>query len=518
MGRGIAQLDWRSIGRGIVLAVAYALCFWILRNSNITLDQWYLPAGLRVAALLLFRRSYWPYLIVGESAALLYLRIPRIDEYGVPFVFFSAITAMPLVAYLVWLHRKKRADAEGIQWLLQLAGVAAIGATMMSALLAYGLIDELRVPTDRSSEFKYIVGDYLGILTLAPIVLLWQQRKIAYPFPRKLHVDSAVALAVIIALFVMAVMLPDPAAKNTLRILMILPAAALTFLQGWRGAAVGVVSVNVAIAMTITRTQTEGNSDPNALAAQLVLATIATILLGLGSTISRYYRNAIRYGLAEAKAMEIARKSFVASEHEMQRRVQYVDDISDVVSVAFQSAAKRLRDCKHSTAALELRNYSATYSAQLKEQLRHIYPADLAQHGLYKALSSSMIAGQFGGRCNVISKLRGDDAVLSADLQLMIYRTLSDLLALLAIAGHQNLILQARCRRTLMYSGIAICITAPDAGFKPEIAKIDNLDASGRALAYGGRVHLRGRRIYIVMHEPIGRTTESGLEQNPLRG
>ncbi len=45
-----------------------------------SLDQFYLPAGVRVAAVLLFPPRWWPYLLLGEYAYFAKMRVPMIEN------------------------------------------------------------------------------------------------------------------------------------------------------------------------------------------------------------------------------------------------------------------------------------------------------------------------------------------------------------------------------------------------------------------------------------------------------
>ena len=48
---------------GLVLALVYAVTCWGARK--LSLDQFFLPAGVRVASLLLCPPRLWPYLLIG---------------------------------------------------------------------------------------------------------------------------------------------------------------------------------------------------------------------------------------------------------------------------------------------------------------------------------------------------------------------------------------------------------------------------------------------------------------------
>lgn len=81
------QLSLRIRPVGLVLAVVYAFACWGTRK--LSLDQFYLPAGVRVAALLLCPPRLWPYLFLGEYAYFAQMRYPMVEKYGLAWVILA---------------------------------------------------------------------------------------------------------------------------------------------------------------------------------------------------------------------------------------------------------------------------------------------------------------------------------------------------------------------------------------------------------------------------------------------
>lgn len=71
------KLQMRIYPDGLLLAALYALA--CLAARQISVDQFNLLAGIRVAALLLFPTRLWPYLILGEYAHLAQVRYPLVE-------------------------------------------------------------------------------------------------------------------------------------------------------------------------------------------------------------------------------------------------------------------------------------------------------------------------------------------------------------------------------------------------------------------------------------------------------
>ncbi|MFC6840257.1 MASE1 domain-containing protein [Xanthomonas theicola] len=77
------MVEWplqKHIAKGALLSAAYCAAFLVAWRCSV--DQWYLPAGLRVATLLFLPYRLWPYLLLGDTAALLMIRVPMAQEQG----------------------------------------------------------------------------------------------------------------------------------------------------------------------------------------------------------------------------------------------------------------------------------------------------------------------------------------------------------------------------------------------------------------------------------------------------
>ncbi|MBV6776895.1 MASE1 domain-containing protein [Xanthomonas euvesicatoria] len=95
---------WKKINaaQGLLTAILYCCSFYIAWHASF--DQWYLPAGLRIAALLCLPRRLLPWMLLADVSSLLILRVPAIKALGVdpvwaycsPWVLTTLIAAVPL--------------------------------------------------------------------------------------------------------------------------------------------------------------------------------------------------------------------------------------------------------------------------------------------------------------------------------------------------------------------------------------------------------------------------------------
>lgn len=88
-GVGMEHAKWKQPIEGLLIAVVFCLAYIAGRFNS--LDQWFLPAGVRVAAFLLLPYRYWPYLLLGDCSAMLLLRVPRIPVDNATWAYSGSI-------------------------------------------------------------------------------------------------------------------------------------------------------------------------------------------------------------------------------------------------------------------------------------------------------------------------------------------------------------------------------------------------------------------------------------------
>ncbi len=498
------HLDLRISSSGVLLALVYAMVFWAMRQMSV--DQFYLPAGIRVAALLLCPPRKWPYLIIGEFAFFAQARFHLIDQYGLAWVVLASASLMPTVAAIVYLHRRRMATGNPA-WLLSIAALSAVAITALNQGLAYLLMPTLHDAVSWMGVAKYIIGDYLGILIFAPAALLWKHR---YHLPRptiRAGMMAAAALAVIGVLGVAAMQLPanELLAKSSLRVAMLLPATALTCMYGWRGAAISVAGLNLTVGLTLDSSGLPGSFDPVAFMAQQVLAVTGTALLLLGSTISRYYRQLNAHDRLGRRAAALVRTAHLASEETRKEQALRMQTIGEDIDRSVQMAADLLKQRGYLAPAMDMLRRGASQSRLFREQISMVYPSDIEYSGLYVALQSGGVAGAWDATDRVARpRFSGNPCHLSLGLQLAAYRSLVDAVSLMLKHESGFLRVRAHCGRRGDYQGIVMTVALLDPQrtlSAQTVARADEV-LGGRALAYGGNPGCRRNRLRLVLVEP----------------
>lgn len=515
------HLNLRIHPGGLLLAVLYAFAYGLARSSSV--DQMYLPAGIRVAALLLCPPRWWPYLILGEYAYFAQARYPMIEKYGLAWVVTASAVLMPTVALIVHWHRRRLAS-HNEAWLLSIVALSAITVSSLNQGLAYLLMPTLHDAVSWSGMLRYMVGDYLGILMFAPLALLWQRRHVSFAATSRWRSAAIAALSVIVALGLYAAHLPDSQdmalAKNSLRIAMMLPAIGLTCLYGWRGAAVSFAAVNLTLALTLEFTGQPGSFDASAFVAQQILAVTGTALLLLGSTISHHYHRFASKEKLRSQAESFARTGHLASEQERRQRAVQMRLIGEDIDQSFLRAAALLKQRGEHASALDMLSASQMQSRLFREQISMVYPTEIEYSGLFVALRSGGLAGVWEMTDRIANpRLHGDPCQLSLGLQLAAYRSLADAVSLLLDHENGYLQIRVRCGRRGGARGIMMTVALLDHKRRLTATTIQRAQQTlaGRTLAYGGSAGCRRNRIRLLLVDvPTSYREPSGASMDQI--
>ncbi len=492
---------------GLLLAAAYAIACVSARQFS--LDQFFLPAGIRVAALLIVPQRRWPYVLLGELGYFAYLRIPTIDEYGLEWVILASTLLMPMAMLVVHLHlRKTISEAATGFWLLSLSISAAVAVTGLNLSLSRLLWPVPPPDTLLDAAERVVFGHFAAIITMAPLALLWARRRSGSPWQKRLLVPSLVAIALMLALgLCMQLISTDAHSTRThLVLLAALPAITLTFMHGWRGAAIAIPLLNLPLHFATPSTGLPASFDLGTFSTQQNMAVMSVALLALGSSISYHHQRARSRGLAEETTLRLARSSHQTSERELRERAAHLKRLGDGMDSSLVEMVSWLKSQGHHAVANSLQHASSVHSRLFREQASLVYPTGLEQVGLYIAL-------QAGGACEIWNnthrvippRLAGNPCLLTVDLQLAIYRSLIEAVSLLLELETGQVCVRARSGRAGGRRGIVAVVSLLDRGCTLSARTTDQAveRLAGRMLAYGGTVHCRGNRLRLVLHESI---------------
>lgn len=487
---------------GLALALVYAVACWGARK--LSLDQFFLPAGVRVAALLLCPPRLWPYLLIGEYAYFAHLRIPLISKYNLTWVILASVFLMPAVMLIVRLHRKLLARTT----ILGVISIAVCAATVVSLLnlgISYLIWEPLHEETFLTNVLRYALGDFTGILILAPLALLWIRRA-EEKWTTRFVAATVGAVGAMLVIGLQATPVPTSImAEGSLQLLLILPipAIALTCMLGWRGAAIGVAAVNMILGLS-TPSDHPASFDQATFATQQAMAIASIALLLLGARIT-HFQNQHRLREEDGRAaLQLARNSHLASEMDLRERAAHLRQLGDGMDLSLNEMVNWLHAQGHHAVADSLRHTSEVHSRLFRAQASMIYPAALERLGLYVALQAGGVREAWNATHRIGQpRLMGDPCQLSPGLQLAAYRSIVEAVSILLGSEKGQLMVRARCGQRAGHRGIVVVVAAMDPHQTLSTATFDlaTSQLSARITAYRGALHCGRRRIRLMLIE-----------------
>ena len=496
---------WSDTVKGLVLSAAY--CALFLGAWCLSFDQWYLPAGLRAASLLFVPYRYWPYLFAGDAAALLVMRVPKAEEYTALWAYLSPFLLMPMVSALALALRSKfKTDQDKARWLPLVGLSIALWSSISNMALNYFLYGP-RSSVTFANLYRYSVGDYLGILMVMLPVLLFFSRKNGRVTPGHAVRDTVIAGATIFVIYCIAgIPALEVSSHQGLLMLMILPVVGLTFRHGWRGAAIGILAVNLVTAMKIPYMNTPGTHDEEIFVVQQALAIAATGLLTLGMVISDLFDKARKAGVAEKEALLLAQNSFLSSESKLRDQVIYMAQMQLRLDDYRDDLVDWLKQHRHFEAAMDLNSRGVAHARLFDQQALSLYPMRIEAQGLYAVLSAEAFTDFWANEAVVRYQLRGQPKRLTVELQLAAYRCVCNAFALLSECDPEQYTVKTRVWRFGGKRGIAVFVIAkPTAALQnSQAGLLAAMELEGRIKAHGGAVRRRhANRICMLLSEPV---------------
>lgn len=498
--------------QGLVLMLIYAVA--CVATRELSVDQFYLPAGVRVAALLLCPPRLWPYLLLGEYAYFAHLRIPLLEKYGLAWVLLASAFLMPAVMLIVRMHRKLLARTT----VLGVISIAVCAATIISLLnlgISYLLWEPLHNASFITNVMRYALGDFTGILILAPLALLWIRRAEEQWTPRSV----AATVGALVAMLVIGLQAtPVPAsitAPGSLQLLLILPipAIALTCLLGWRGAAVGVAAVNMILGLS-TPSDHPASFDQATFATQQAMAIASVALLLLGARITHFQS---QHRLREEdgrNSMKLARSTHMASEMDLRERAAHLRRLGEGMDLSLNEMVNWLHAQGHHAVANSLKHTSEVHSRQFRAQASMIYPSALERLGLYVALRAGGVREAWDNTHRVTQpRLTGDPCQLGVDLQLAAYRTVVEAVSLLLRYEPGQISVRIRCGVFRQMHGVLIsaALVDPHHALSQQTQELVSSQLLGRIVAYSGVVDVQKNRIRIALLDGLATYSQAPL-------
>ena len=435
MRRGTGRSIWLL---HVAVALAYALGYSLLRE--VSYSHWVLFGGFRLSALLLVPYRYWPALLAGEVGPLTYISLSCLDSFGWA---WSAVMLVPPIGAAMpiarWCREQRRlfptkATTSMNMLLLCALLVSIVWAAMNLAALAVVRLPSGALPLQYGmAAGRYFLGNYLGVLTLVPLVLLIREELIAVPTRRlwarmsesRLALDSVSLLLPSLALLVwLGSGIGD--ANQAARVAMFLPVAWLAARHGWRGAAVGGTAASIAVVLTMP-----GVYDTGTMQAQVFIAFTITTMLLLGARIASLHQREQQESAEARTVLAMARRNVYLGEMQLRQTSFALEQMSRTIESTHNQLLGKLRFLLPGTDGRQYYRQAASTEQRMYRLADRLYPLAWSERGLPAALREGSLPRALDEAgiaywCEIGS---GGLSQLSTDVHLALYRLVCEAIA-----------------------------------------------------------------------------------------
>lgn len=282
---------WLVWGQYLAVAAAYAAFYRVAYQLSVS--HWELTVGFRLCCLLLVPLRLWPALALGEFLPVVENALAWMDKFGPAWVLAASVPQIVIcMAGMKPLRRMGTLRAPDGSIRMGYVIVATLCCALLSTLRDTASLWVALTSTSPDAApwgslsigfSAYLLGGFLGGLTLAPVMLAVQERMAPEPtlstlWHSPLFRDVCVWLApVLIGLTIQANAAVASETLQLLRLAMILPMLGMAWRYGWHGAAIAGSAASLAMALT-----SDTMRDPELIYCQaaLALAFSAALLLG----------------------------------------------------------------------------------------------------------------------------------------------------------------------------------------------------------------------------------------------
>lgn len=495
-----------TVAKGLALSIAYCIVYLVLRYYSF--DQWALPTGLRAVCLFLMPLRYWPFIFIGDAAAVMYGRLSIADENSLIWVYLGPFALIVGVSIAPYFLRKKLPNLQAIT---RHFPIAAACFAVWGSVCTVGLNVLLGGPSENATITFFatkFLGNYMGTLMGMLPVLAWINRRQFVGTPKKAIRDISLAIVSIVALFAYLKYWHggDSVGRVSVLMLMLSPALFLTYHHGWLGAAVGVFLVNLGIAQTMHYVRAPGAApyDETVFLAQIGLALTASVFLILGTRITSHYNMAVDAGVAEEEAREISRLALLSNEDDSRDQAIYMAQLHVLTDGEMRELVPWLKAQGKFTEALALNRQAAQHRALFDQYAIAFYPVGIEKHGLFAVVQSQAFEDRWAGGIPIAIRFdNGTPKILSTKLQLVAFRCLCSAVVLMRDWKPEELHFRLRAWQTARGRGLYFSISAfnPGEAEASQVGAAASLLLNARVNAYGGIVRRHTHRISVLLSE-----------------
>ncbi|ALZ77337.1 MASE1 domain-containing protein [Rheinheimera sp. F8] len=440
------------------------LCFYFFSRNFFThqgWSAWFMPAGLRLAVLLIVPWRYWPTLIVTEffcqrSITIGYGNVLP-EVWGAVLRFGTKQGLVILVAFWFKVHWPVT-QLHKTKYVLLLLTLMLWESVVSATSLMWFTPFYQNIPAEQklSIWWAFICGNQIGIFLLGiPLLGVWQfwrQQRKEWKTPAKRWKAASLLLLIVLAFFLFRA---EPDALYLVLSLSLFPAAMLCYLTGWTGAVIALTTLNFATAFTLYGQS--GTLTMQQLQAFVLLLNIAILLFGSLMSTQQSLTRDLRQQAAQQTELAIRNQQLsekFSSVLEYERKV-VSNELHDELGQVATGLKLQIKALQRQEPNERLDKLSATVDTlydSIYRLMHQLTPRLLEERGLIASLTQGPLPEMLShADINYSHQIDNSAEALPEPVKVLLYRAAQE--ALTNVAKHAN---ASWCRLSLEVKG-GIC-------------------------------------------------------------
>lgn len=375
----------------IAVAAGYALSYALLRE--VSFSHWFVLAGFQLSLLILMPYRYWAALAIGETWPVAYSAVLHWHQFGLMWAIVAMVPALPLIMPAAYLCRTRlrlfRGSTTNVNVLILCTFIATSTVSGYDMVLLCLAPHKSEWASSGTWLLRYLLGHYLGILTVTPLVLSvresgatqsWRQFK-AHLATNRLLFESIVLLPFLGGfVWIGANLTPESVVRHILQMAMFLPVLVLALRYGWQGAASGGTLASFAVVLLMP-----ARYDHDTLLAEALIAFAMTSMLMLGRPITMLIRREQQERLDVRQTLVLAQRNYHEGERQLRRAAYVLDDMQRTI---YRLLQRLMTLSPHEAAAHDSQTRSLTRKVQQLTEYAHPFGI---RRGLPQALQGGSL-------------------------------------------------------------------------------------------------------------------------------
>ena len=440
----------QALVAGVYLAALYLF-------HAVSVRHWFILTGLHLAALMLVPYRCWPALFIADTVRQAYVSYTCLDQFGLTWAVVNTIPSIAYEAPVVWWFRERwRLFPSRATVNMPIFVLCALIIAIIATAETLGQIQITPLPSGYVIHYgevtaRMMLGNFMGVLTVAPVTLVVYQSFVAADFqwrrwlPALLEsrflIEGAVGVFPVIA-FLVWLGDHNPQIRAMVQMAMFLPVVFMAFRHGWQGAAVAgtLASLGIVTLMPVT-------NDPATMQAETLVAMAISTMLLVGARMTALTQRVEQERFDSRMAMALAHRNAALGEAQLRVTAQALDQLGQSIHGAFKLMLGRLRYLQPVTDDVGYRRHAESAQEQLFLLTDSLSPAVLRERGLPGALNQGVLARSLHeAGIRYWCDLRGPVSTVPRELSLVVYRVVCEAISEVCLTHEPtDVLVKVRC-------------------------------------------------------------------------